>query len=219
MTGAPAVLRFSRDRRGYEHFYLVQPASQRRGKGPARILYWFRTPPGVKVGRPPFDDEMRRRIEAQNPGVLFDWPRLLETPIPPPSADVERWRERRRAEKAEKAARAARRADFDSGEAADADAEVEPADDQPPALEDPGGHDGDGPADFSPPMEGEASAARDAAGQAPAAAASGAAPTEPGSGRRRRRRRRRRRSGSGGSGSAPGSEPPPTPPAPETSND
>ena len=65
MTGAPAVLTISRDRRGYEHFYLVQPASHRRGKGPARILYWFRTPPGIKVGRPPFDEEMRRRIEAQ----------------------------------------------------------------------------------------------------------------------------------------------------------
>src|SRR5207253_9385296 len=25
MTGAPAVLRFARDRRGYENFYLVQP--------------------------------------------------------------------------------------------------------------------------------------------------------------------------------------------------
>src|SRR5947208_2241473 len=90
MTGAPAVLTISRDRRGYEHFYLVQPASHRRGRGPARILYWFRTPPGIKVGRPPFDEEMRRRIEAQNPGVTFDWAQLEATPAPPLSAAARR---------------------------------------------------------------------------------------------------------------------------------
>jgi hypothetical protein len=113
MSGAPAVLRFAPDRRGYENFYLVQPGSIRRGKGESRILYWFRTPPGVKVGRTPFDPATQRDIEAKNPGVVFDWPRLIATPIPPPAADVERWRERRRAEKAEKAARASRQADLE----------------------------------------------------------------------------------------------------------
>ena len=111
MTGAEATLRFSRDKRGYEHFYLVQPTTNRKGRVRTRILYWFRTPPGVKVGRTPFDPEVRRAIEAQNPGVTFDWKRLLATPIPPPAPDVERWRERRRAERAE---RAARRSEQDS---------------------------------------------------------------------------------------------------------
>ena len=124
MTAGTASLRFSRDRRGYEHFYLVQTITNRRGKNQSRILYWFRTPPGVKVGRPPFDPEMQRAIEAHNPGVVFDWPRLLATPIPPPSADVERWRDRRRAERAEKAARAARDAD----RTPDADSEIAAAD-------------------------------------------------------------------------------------------
>jgi hypothetical protein len=96
-----AFLRFSRDKRGYEHFYLIQPTI-RRGRSRARILYWFRTPPNVRVGRVPFDEEMRREIEAKNPGVAFDWARLLATPIPPPQVDVERWRERRRAARAEK---------------------------------------------------------------------------------------------------------------------
>jgi len=110
MTGAPAAfLRFSRDKRGYENFYLVQPTTNRRGKTRARILYWFRTPPGVRVGRLPFDADVQRTIEAQNPGVNFDWKRLLATPIPPPTQDVERWRERRRLERAEKAARRALR--------------------------------------------------------------------------------------------------------------
>src|SRR5262247_1442423 len=103
-----AFLRFTRDKRGYEHFYLVEATTNRRGKTRARVLYWFRTPPGVKVGREPFDPELRRQLEAQNPGILFDWRKIVETPLP--SADAEKWRERRRAEKAEKAARRARAA-------------------------------------------------------------------------------------------------------------
>ncbi len=99
-----AFLRFTRDKRGYEHFYLVE-SSQRRGKSPTRVLYWFRTPPNVKVGREPFDDRVRRELETQNPDVVFDWRRILETPIP--SADAEKWRERRRAERAAKALRKA----------------------------------------------------------------------------------------------------------------
>ena len=97
-------LRFTRDKRGYEYFYLVQP-SARRGKSSARLLYWFRTPPNVKVGREPFDEAIRRELEAGNPDVVFDWRKILNTPIP--SADAEKWRDRRLAERA---ARAARRA-------------------------------------------------------------------------------------------------------------
>jgi hypothetical protein len=66
-------------------------------------LYWYRTPPDVKVGREPFDPAVRAALEANNPGVRFDWRQILETPIP--SADAEKWRERRRAERSERAAR------------------------------------------------------------------------------------------------------------------
>lgn len=93
-------LRFSRDKRGYEHFYIVH-STTRRGRSRSRILYWFRTPPNVKVGRQPFDETLRRALEAQNPDVTFDWQSLIDTPIPPPVAP-ERWRERRRLEKAAK---------------------------------------------------------------------------------------------------------------------
>jgi hypothetical protein len=99
-------LRFSRDKRGYENIYLVHTQT-RRGKAPRqRILYWYRTPPGVRVGRSPFDEEARRRIEAQNPELTFDWPTIVATPIPPP-AENEQWRERRRAERAAKQAQRA----------------------------------------------------------------------------------------------------------------
>lgn len=97
-----AFLRFTRDKRGYEYFYLVH-SSQRRGRSTSRVLYWFRTPPNVKVGREPFDEHIRRELEKQNPDVVFDWRKILETPIP--SADAEKWRERRRIERAAKALR------------------------------------------------------------------------------------------------------------------
>lgn len=121
-----AFLRFTRDKRGYEHFYLVQPTTNRRGKTRTRILYWFRTPPNVKVGRQPFDDALRRALEAQNPGVEFDWQKIVDTPIP--SADAEKWRERRRMERAERAARqSGAEVDEAVGEPANAEDEPEPA--------------------------------------------------------------------------------------------
>ncbi|HEX3701868.1 MAG TPA: hypothetical protein VHU82_00965 [Vicinamibacterales bacterium] len=122
-------LRFSRDKRGYENFYLVEPTT-RRGRSRTRILYWFRTPPGVKVGRLPFDEPMRRALEARYPKVAFEWQKLIDTPIPPPAPDVERWRERRRLERVAKQA-AASEAAADNGEPA---SEKEPIENPAPAA-------------------------------------------------------------------------------------
>ena len=47
---------------------------RRRGQ---RLLYFFRTPPGVRVGRAPIDEEAIRLLEQHNPDVQFDWGRLL----------------------------------------------------------------------------------------------------------------------------------------------
>jgi hypothetical protein len=100
-----AFLRFSRDKRGVESFALVHTTTNRRGKVRPRVLYWFRTPPDVKVGREPFDPVVRRALEAQYPDITFDWRAIVETPIP--SAEADKWRERRRAERAAKHAAAA----------------------------------------------------------------------------------------------------------------
>jgi hypothetical protein len=78
-------LRFSRDKRGYENTFVVH-SERRRGKARSRILYWFRTPPGVKVGRSALDEDAIRRIEESNPTVEFDWTQILKgqvTPAPP----------------------------------------------------------------------------------------------------------------------------------------
>lgn len=70
-------MRFSRDRRGYENTFVLH-GERRRGKGRPRLLYWFRTPPEVKVGRAALDEEAIRLIEELNPDIEFDWTRILK---------------------------------------------------------------------------------------------------------------------------------------------
>jgi len=89
-------LRFTRDKRGYENTYVVH-AIRRRGKARQRILYWFRTPPNVRVGRAALDEGAIRALEEQNPEILFDWTKILEAqPTPPPPESAERRRRSRR---------------------------------------------------------------------------------------------------------------------------
>src|SRR5262245_28527640 len=167
-------LRFSRDRRGYENFFIVQPA---KGRGrPPRVLYWFRTPPNVKVGRDAFEPSVQRAIEAQNPDLTFDWDALLATPIP--SAEPEPWRERR---DAERRAKAARRAEAD----APRDLESEAGNASEPVPEEPAlsASEASGSAEIPPAPESPESAEAAASGHR----------------RRRRRRGRRGRRPQGGS--------------------
>lgn len=116
-----AFFRFTRDKRGYQHFYLVEPIANRRGKVRQRVLYWFRSPPDIKVGREPFDEGVRRLLEAQNPDVTFDWRAILEAPIP--SAEADKWRERRRAERAAKQMLASASLDEESAEPDESESE------------------------------------------------------------------------------------------------
>ena len=85
-------VRVTRDPRGYETTLLLH--STRPG-APPRVLYWYRTAPGVRVGRTALDEDAIRSIEEQHPDIDFDWPQLLEEAreVPP---DVERRPERRR---------------------------------------------------------------------------------------------------------------------------
>ena len=100
-------LRFTRDKRGYETTSLVEPG-RGNGRSRDRVLYWFRTPPAVKVGRPALDETAIRIIEEQNPDITFDWPRILEgQPTAPPLEDPRNRRVRR--DRPRPAAPAARR--------------------------------------------------------------------------------------------------------------
>lgn len=173
-----AFLKFSRDKRGVEHFSLVQPTTNRRGKIRPRVLYWFRSPPDVKVGREPFDAEVRRALETQNPDIAFDWRAIVETPIP--SADADKWRERRRAERAAKHAAA----EDESAEAANGEAD---------AINVPSA-----PAAATPAQTMVA---------APDAAQPSEAPDTAKAGEAIRKRRRRRRGGGSSSGGSRGGSP------------
>ena len=113
----PSV-RFSRDKRGYEYVYLMHTPTRRGKPGRSQVLYWYRTPPGVRIGRQPFSDDVQRTLEAQNPGVAFDWPTIISTPMPPPDM-TEFWRERRRAAKAARQQSRSQDADEDASEDAE----------------------------------------------------------------------------------------------------
>jgi hypothetical protein len=202
-------LKFSRDKRGYEHTYLMHAVTRRGKPARTRILYWYRTPPGVRVGRLPFDEEVRKTIEGRNPGVVFNWDVLASTPIPPPD-NTEHWRERRRLEKAAKQARRQEEAD-EALEAADAP-DGEPSSERAEPSE--AGESGDHEA-LTPP----AIAADQDSPQGQQGASS------PGGARRRRRRGGRRRgapdapgAAAGGTGESMGSEPAPSS-APDSSSE
>ena len=96
------LVRVSRDKRGYEHTYLIQVPDAGGRAEQGRLLYWFRTPPGLKVGREPLDQAARRALETQYPDVTFDWRSLVSTP---PPVEQPNWRERRQAARAAKRAR------------------------------------------------------------------------------------------------------------------
>jgi hypothetical protein len=70
-------LRVIRDRHGYETTYLLHWFRE-GGQQRSRVLYVFRTHGGVRVGRDPLEPDTLRQIEAQNPGVEFDWKLIRE---------------------------------------------------------------------------------------------------------------------------------------------
>jgi hypothetical protein len=71
-------LRVTRDKRGYEHIYLIADG-RRRGRAESRLVYWCRMPGGLRVGREPFDADTRETLERGNPDLVFDWPSLTKS--------------------------------------------------------------------------------------------------------------------------------------------
>lgn len=81
-------LRYSRDKRGYEYTYVLHGL---RSGGRPRVLYWFRTPPNLAVGRGALDDDAIQAIESNNPELTFNWEQMRrERPKPPPRLPTER---------------------------------------------------------------------------------------------------------------------------------
>ena len=80
-------LRFSRDKRGYENTYVLH-GFRRGARSRPKVLYWFRTPPNVKIGRLPLDEEAIRAIEENNPDLSFDWSEMLKVRQKPATATL-----------------------------------------------------------------------------------------------------------------------------------
>jgi hypothetical protein len=87
----------TRDRRGFENTFLMH--ADRPGDRP-RLLYWYRTAPGIMLGRAALDEDAIRAIEEQHPDIDFDWPAILalsevmtpeeEAPAPRPPPQQQR---------------------------------------------------------------------------------------------------------------------------------
>jgi hypothetical protein len=70
-------LRVIRDKRGYETTYLMhwfRDGNRQR----SRILYVFRTPGGVRVGRDPLEPTVLRELETRHPEIAFEWKAIRE---------------------------------------------------------------------------------------------------------------------------------------------
>ncbi|MXZ72559.1 MAG: hypothetical protein F4Z04_13800 [Acidobacteria bacterium] len=134
-------LRFLRDDRGYEHTYVLHGFQS--GSRPS-LLYWFRTPPNLSVGREPLDEEALRAIEESHPELTFDWSKMTKAtrPVPPPPDKGARARGRRRerargARAASESAAAEARPVVGPDKLMPSDAGVRPSEAVPPADDTP----------------------------------------------------------------------------------
>ncbi len=128
-------LRVLRDKRGYETTYLMhwfRDGHRQRSK----ILYVFRTPPGVRVGRQIFDPAVMRELEQLHPDIEFEWRTLMDNQqVVETAPEPRRPRKRRRDEGGAEAPRAERPA-LEPVAAAAPTREPAPAVDEPaPELE------------------------------------------------------------------------------------
>jgi hypothetical protein len=101
-ASSPAVpfLRVIRDKRGYETTYLMHWFRE-GSRQHSRILYVFRTPGGVRVGRPPLEADVQRQIEARHPEIEFDWHTVLDNRQVIESAPPEQRRQPRKRKRSE----------------------------------------------------------------------------------------------------------------------
>jgi len=77
-------IRHTRDKRGFESLYVMHayrptPESPHR----TRVLYLFRSPTQLRVGRQPLDGEVMEALEHTHPDVSFDWNALTRERMPP----------------------------------------------------------------------------------------------------------------------------------------
>jgi hypothetical protein len=66
-------IRYTRDKRGYETTFVMHGYRPAQGPQRTRVLYLFRSPSYVRMGRRPLDEESREALEHTHPDLSFDW--------------------------------------------------------------------------------------------------------------------------------------------------
>lgn len=82
-------IRQSRDKRGFESTYVLHNGRPGAGSGRPRVLYVFRSPANLRVGRRALDAEVREALEHTHPDLTFDWNSLAREVVvtrPEPAA-------------------------------------------------------------------------------------------------------------------------------------
>jgi hypothetical protein len=74
-------IRYTRDKRGFENTLVMHAYREPNGSQRARVLYMFRSPGSVRVGRQPLDEEVVEALEHTHPALAFDWEALLRKPV------------------------------------------------------------------------------------------------------------------------------------------
>jgi hypothetical protein len=76
-------IRYARDKRGYESTFVMLAYRGTNGAPRTRVLYVFRSPSNLKVGRRAIEPEVREALEHTHPDLSFDWDGLLHEPAMP----------------------------------------------------------------------------------------------------------------------------------------
>jgi hypothetical protein len=66
-------IRSTRDKRGFETTYVMHAYRPAQGPARTRVLYLFRCPTHLRVGRRPLDEEAREALTHTHPDLVFDW--------------------------------------------------------------------------------------------------------------------------------------------------
>ena len=73
-------IRVTRDKRGYEATLVMHAYRPATGSQRGRVLYLFRTPTNVHVGRRALEPEVMEALEHTHPDLNFDWSALQRDP-------------------------------------------------------------------------------------------------------------------------------------------
>ena len=74
-------IRQTRDKRGFEHTFVMHTYHPSASGSPRpRVLYLFRSPASMRVGRTALDAEVIEALEHTHPDLSFDWAALTRDP-------------------------------------------------------------------------------------------------------------------------------------------